>query len=123
MNVLSHACYHSKFVLEYITILILTTSIFVSETMRMYPPMPILQRTCNQDYKVPNSDLVIKEDVKIIIPTYSLHHDPQHFPDPIRFIPDRFTDEYASERHPFVFLPLGAGPRNCVGKNKILSYL
>uniref|UniRef100_A0A8C9YMG8 Thromboxane-A synthase n=1 Tax=Sander lucioperca TaxID=283035 RepID=A0A8C9YMG8_SANLU len=49
------------------------------------------------------------------IPAGFLHHDPEHWPEPESFIPERFTPEAKGNRHPFVYLPFGAGPRNCVG--------
>uniref|UniRef100_A0A1B6L0T5 Cytochrome P450 n=1 Tax=Graphocephala atropunctata TaxID=36148 RepID=A0A1B6L0T5_9HEMI len=87
----------------------------ISESMRRYPVLPELFRDCTEDYKIPDSSLVIEKDLKVVIPVYSLHHDPKYFPDPYTFNPDRFSPENCKKRHPYVYLPFGEGPRNCIG--------
>lgn len=49
------------------------------------------------------------------ISLYDLHHDPEYYPEPYKFDPDRFLPEQVAQRHPFAFVPLSAGPRNCLG--------
>lgn len=84
--------------------------------MRMYPPVPSLTRTCVQDYKLRDTDIVIEKGTSVLISSYGLHTDPEYFPNPGKYDPDRFTPENIKERHPFVHLPFGDGPRNCIGK-------
>lgn len=58
----------------------------------------------------------------IKIPTHAIHHDPEIYPDPYRFDPERFNDENIKSRHTYAFLPFGEGPRVCIGKYKCISY-
>lgn len=44
-----------------------------------------------------------------------LHHDPEYFPEPEKFIPERFGDENKQSIQPYTYLPFGDGPRNCIG--------
>lgn len=41
------------------------------------------------------------------------HSDPQHFPEPEEFIPERFDNPEV--RNSPVYLPFGNGPRVCIG--------
>ncbi|XP_049831289.1 cytochrome P450 6k1-like [Schistocerca gregaria] len=87
----------------------------VSETLRKYPPLAFLNRECNKDYQVPGSDLVLEKGSAVLVSTLGLHRDPEYFPDPERFDPERFTEEEKARRHPYVYLPFGEGPRICIG--------
>ncbi|XP_049815604.1 cytochrome P450 6k1-like [Schistocerca nitens] len=87
----------------------------VAETLRKYPPVVILNRENNVEYKIPDSDVVLDKLTPILIPVYGLQHDPDYFPDPERFDPERFSEEQKAQRHPYVYLPFGEGPRICIG--------
>ncbi|XP_049964315.1 cytochrome P450 6k1-like [Schistocerca serialis cubense] len=87
----------------------------VAETLRKYPPVAALNRESNVEYKIPDSDVVLDKLTPILIPVYGLQHDPEYFPDPERFDPERFSEEQKAQRHPYVYLPFGEGPRICIG--------
>ncbi|KAK2841991.1 hypothetical protein Q5P01_012191 [Channa striata] len=85
----------------------------ICEALRLYPPGFRFARDIERDCVV-NGQLLPK-GATLEIPAGFLHYDPEHWPEPERFIPERFTAEAKASRHPFVYLPFGAGPRNCVG--------
>lgn len=87
----------------------------ISETLRKYPPLPFLDRVAVADYKIPNSDDVIEKGTPIYIPMLGLHYDPQYFPEPKKFDPERFSDENKKDRKMFVYMPFGDGPHICIG--------
>nr|AVL92869.1 CYP450 [Locusta migratoria] len=87
----------------------------VCETLRKYPPLPILNRECNKEYKIPGSEVVLEKGTAVVISILGLQHDPKHFPDPDRFDPERFSENEKAKRHPYVYLPFGEGPRICIG--------
>jgi cytochrome P450 family 6 len=87
----------------------------VSETLRKYPPFPILNRECTKDYKIPGTDVVLEKGLATVIPVLALHHDPKYYPEPERFDPERFNEEEKAKRHQYVYLPFGEGPRICIG--------
>lgn len=87
----------------------------VSETLRMYPPLGFLDRIAGQDYKVPNSDLTIEKGTPVIISMIGMHYDPEYFPDPEKFDPERFSEENKKNRPAYVYFPFGEGPHVCIG--------
>uniref|UniRef100_A0A1E1W0F1 unspecific monooxygenase n=2 Tax=Pectinophora gossypiella TaxID=13191 RepID=A0A1E1W0F1_PECGO len=53
----------------------------------------------------------------------TIHMDPEYFPEPEKFDPDRFSDENKHNIKPFTFMPFGMGPRNCIGSRFALLEL
>lgn len=86
----------------------------VEETLRKYPPLPLLNRQCVKDYKFPDGTVLNKGD-DVMIPVYSMHYDPLFYSEPEKFDPERFKEDVKQLRHPYTYLPFGEGPRNCIG--------
>lgn len=87
----------------------------ISETLRKYPPVPAINRSCTKTYKLPGTNVIIEEDTTVMIPAYALHHDEQFYPQPEKFIPERFSDENKKNFVEMPYMPFGEGPRNCIG--------
>lgn len=83
----------------------------VLETLRLHPPTPFTTRLCTSSCTLSGTDLSIKLKDAVIIPIHSIHRDPQHFPDPHKFDPERFNDD----SNPPAFIAFGDGPRSCPG--------
>lgn len=74
---------------------------------------------CTEQTELINYDgnpVTIEKDTVIHIPVYSIHNDPEYFPDPTTFNPDRFESADLKElRDKGLFFPFGHGPRMCLG--------
>ncbi len=91
------------------------TRMVIDEALRLYPPAWGISRQALSDdelggYHLPRGWLVF------IIP-YVLHRLPAFWPDPETFDPERFLPERSADRPKFVYLPFGAGPRQCIGNH------
>ncbi|KAI0240414.1 Cytochrome P450 3A24 [Lamellibrachia satsuma] len=85
----------------------------IQETLRMYPPSIGMDREVKCDIIV--NGVILPENAIVTIPIYALHHDPEVWPEPDKFDPERFTAEAKASRNPFAYMPFGHGPRNCIG--------
>lgn len=86
----------------------------INETLRLYPPVVLfMSRIAAHDYDM--NGIKLPAGMKVEIPIYSIHHDPDLWPDPEKFDPERFSPENRSKIHPMAHIPFGAGPRNCIG--------
>jgi cytochrome P450 family 6 len=68
-----------------------------------------------KDYKVPGMEFVIKKGQSVLIPILGLHRDEEYWPEPDKFIPERFSPENKGSINQYAYLPFGQGPRNCIG--------
>ncbi|XP_033326762.2 putative cytochrome P450 6a14 [Megalopta genalis] len=85
------------------------------ETLRKYPPLPVLTRDAVSNYTFNGTKVSIPVGTKITIPVIAIHRDPSIYPNPDKFDPERFNETEKKSRHPMDFLPFGDGPRNCIG--------
>lgn len=88
----------------------------IMETLRMYPPVPIIARKLNQDVQLSSENYVLPKGTTVVIATYKMHRRADLFPNPEVFNPDNFLPENTSTRHYYSYVPFSAGPRSCVGR-------
>lgn len=50
----------------------------------------------------------------IIVPNNAFQMDPDNFPNPYVFDPERFSAESAKDINPVTYMPFGMGSRNCI---------
>lgn len=75
-------------------------------------------RRVTKDYQVPDTKIVLPKGLTVFVPLYAIHHDPDIYPNPEIFDPERFsTDQLGQRQNPkdLSFLAFGHGPRNCFG--------
>ncbi|XP_066275168.1 cytochrome P450 3A11-like [Branchiostoma lanceolatum] len=72
-----------------------------------------LARVATSDTKI--QWLTVPKGMLMDIPVLPIHYDPERYPEPEKFIPERFSKEERQKRDPCDWLPFGAGPRNCIG--------
>jgi cytochrome P450 len=90
-----------------------TTQVF-AETMRLYPPVWVTARTCNEPYEI--AGYKIAQGAVLIAPQFVVHRDPRLWDDPLRFDPGRFSEEKKSGRPRYAFFPFAGGSRQCIGE-------
>ncbi|KAJ8944499.1 hypothetical protein NQ318_011757, partial [Aromia moschata] len=87
----------------------------VKESLRIYPSVPFISRTLEEDV-VTSTGHTLPKSAIINIHIFDIHRNPKIWPDPEKFDPDRFLPENCQNRHPFAYVPFSAGPRNCIGQ-------
>ncbi|XP_075153331.1 cytochrome P450 6d3-like [Haematobia irritans] len=87
----------------------------VMETLRKYPAAPFLNRECTMDYHIPASKFTITKGTGIVVSVFGLHRDPEYFPEPLEYIPERFSKD-CGDYNPMAYLPFGQGPRQCIAQ-------
>lgn len=85
------------------------------ETLRKYPPVPVLTRDATSNYTFNGTKVSIPVGTKVWIPVFAIQRDPEIYPNPEKFDPERFNESEKANRHPMHFIPFGDGPRNCIG--------
>ncbi|XP_040168891.1 cytochrome P450 4d2-like [Anopheles arabiensis] len=86
----------------------------IKETLRINPPVPVIGRRSAGDMVI--DGVTIPKGLDFFIMIYLLHHDPELYPEPTRFDPERFGEEASAKRPPFSYMPFSAGSRNCIGQ-------
>lgn len=85
----------------------------LEEAMRLYPPVPMMDRQTRRPARVLDHDL--RKGAIILISPYVLHRHETLWHEPERFDPDRFSPEAVKSRDRFAYMPFNLGPRTCIG--------
>lgn len=89
------------------------TKAVVQEAMRLYPPVAAIGREALRDDEIGGYPVPARST--ILISAWVSHRNPEFWPAPEAFDPDRFLP--GAPEHPrLAYLPFGAGPRQCVGQ-------
>ncbi|UYV83456.1 Cyp6a9 [Cordylochernes scorpioides] len=76
----------------------------------------ILAREASEDFQLGNTGIVVKKGMEVQIPLMGMHYDPEFYPEPYKFKPERFLPENKDSIIPFTYMPFGLGPRNCIAQ-------
>ncbi|XP_077879135.1 cytochrome P450 3A4-like [Ictidomys tridecemlineatus] len=85
----------------------------VNETLRLYPAVERIVRVCKKDVEL--NGVFIPKGIIVAIPIYSLHQNSMYWPETEKFYPERFSKKNKVSINPYVYMPFGNGPRNCIG--------
>lgn len=93
----------------------------LKETMRVFPPAPILYREVKIPFEMEGHRL--EPGAAVWVCPQLLHHDPRNFAAPEVFRPERFERDAAPGVPEYAYLPFGAGPRTCVANRLALAQM
>lgn len=95
------------------------SAMVVDETLRLYPSAWIIPRILKQEislrgYTLPAGSFVVMSP-------YAVHRNPRYWPNPDRFLPERFAGGVEAAAPRYAYFPFGGGPRVCIGNGFALT--
>lgn len=91
----------------------------IAEAMRKWPAIPFIDRVCKKTLVLQDpdtgKDVTIKKGDFIQMFTVGIQRDPRYFPDPMKFDPERFSEDNKKSIEAGTVFPFGIEPRMCIG--------
>lgn len=87
------------------------TNMVIQESLRLHPPVATVVKTPIEDVELA-SGTILPAGAEVLIHIYALHRDPDYWPEPEKFMPERFEEKLSN---PFAFMAFSAGHRSCIG--------
>jgi len=90
------------------------TTACIKESLRLHPPVTMVPKRCTKSIILKNHK--IPKETIFWINIKAIHKDPEYWPDPLTFNPDRFYDPNLSKHiKTLTFIPFSFGTRRCIG--------
>jgi cytochrome P450 len=102
---------------EHLSQLIYTRQV-IDESLRLYPPAWVISRRA-----LINGDVMgveVPAGSYVFVSPYVLHRTKEYWPDPQTFNPERFAAGAGEQNARFTYIPFGAGPNLCIGRDLAL---
>src|SRR5262249_18937127 len=93
----------------------------LKESMRLHPPAPILYREVASPFELGGFEF--SRDVAVWVSPHLLHRDAEHFPEPHRFLPERFLKGSGTVTARSPYFPFGVGRRTCIANQMALTQM
>jgi cytochrome P450 len=90
------------------------TTMILTEAMRLYPPVWVMGRRSISGIKIGGYYIPAKSIV--LLSQYVIHRDKRFYPEPDRFLPERWTSEQSKSLPKMAYFPFGGGTRFCIGE-------
>lgn len=87
----------------------------ISESLRYLSPAIFVDRVASRDYHIDKYNLDIPKGCLITLALYAIMNDPDYWPEPEKFDPERFMPGNKENIVPGSYCPFGIGPRHCLG--------
>lgn len=95
------------------------TRMVVDEVLRLYPPAAVIPRQANAPDNI--GGFKVRKNARLLVSPYVVHRREDFWPQADRFRPERFAPGNEAGRHLYAYLPFGAGPRSCIGRQLALA--
>ena len=89
------------------------TAAVIAESMRLFPPVYVIGREATTDLEL--GGYRVKRGYTILMSQWVSHRNPEYFPEPEEFRPERWENGLAKRIPKFAYYPFGGGQRICVG--------
>ena len=90
------------------------TTMCIKEAIRLHTTVPMVNRKLEEDIQI--DGILAPAGTEIEISPYALHHNPEIWPNPWEYDPNRFNTDQIQHRDPYAYIPFLIGSRNCIGQ-------
>lgn len=81
----------------------------IQEALRLSPTLTRIDRICTKEWEHKESKLKIPVGMSVQLPVWPLHYNPEYFPEPEKFQPERFLPQNKDSLQKHALLSFGQG--------------
>jgi cytochrome P450 len=91
------------------------TEMVLKESMRLYPPIPQVERQALEDVEI--GGYTIPKGTTVVLSPHITHRDARWYEDPDTFKPERWMNDFERSLPKAAYMPFGGGARICIGNS------